>query len=367
VTKKPVVTMPLPVRIPERSPDITRAHFGLPDQFLFLFMFDFLSIVERKNPLGLIDAFTRAFAPGEGPVLVLKTINGHLRLNALEQVRAAASKRPDIIVIDGYYSAAEVDALLGICNCYVSLHRSEGLGLTMAEALAIGKPVIATGYSGNLHFMTPENSYLVNFRPGTVPKGCHPYPEGTAWADPDLDDAARLMREVHEHPEAAAFRAMRGANDIRARHSITQSAAALAARVKEIRRVQEGRTTMTASAVTPEHEESPATPLETLLPHLEALATPKITAGGTLAGLRLAAQRALFAVLRPYWFQQRQLHLQMITALRQAAVAIRREQEVRNRLDTRIRELTGELAKNAQELRELRASLNHQRNGSTES
>ena len=133
----------------------------LPPGFLFLFVFDFFSILERKNPLGLIDAFTRAFRPDEGPTLVIKTINGERRLTDLERLRAAAAGRRDILIVDEYYSAEQKNALMGLCDCYVSLHRSEGLGLTMAEAMALGKPVIATGYSGNLDFMTPENSYLV--------------------------------------------------------------------------------------------------------------------------------------------------------------------------------------------------------------
>jgi glycosyltransferase involved in cell wall biosynthesis len=361
VTQKPVVTIPLPVRIPERAPELTperiRIRFGLPDRFLFLFMFDFLSIVERKNPLGLVEAFTKAFSPGEGPVLVVKTINGHLRLNELERLRAAVASRPDIVVIDGYYTGAEVDALVALCNCYVSLHRSEGLGLTLAEAMALGKPVIATGYSGNLHFMTAENSYLVDFQVGAVPDGCAPYPKGAVWADPDVDHAARLMREVYDRPELAANRSQRGAADIRARHTTAASASAIAARIGEIRRIREDSISRRETAPAAQPAIPQALPLETLLPHLEALVTPKISAGGTLSGLRLAAQRALFAVLRPYWFQQRHLQQQLIAALRHAAQAIRREQEVRTRLDARIRELTGALAANAREIRDLRASV----------
>ena len=94
--------------------------------------------------------------------------------------------------------------MLDSCDCYVSLHRSEGLGLTMAEAMALGKPVIATGYSGNLHFMTPENSYLVDWVKVPIPAGCDPYPASATWADPDIGHAARLMREVYERPAEAA-------------------------------------------------------------------------------------------------------------------------------------------------------------------
>ncbi len=161
-TSKPVLTVPVPLRMPE-PPALQRDHFGLPEEYLFLFSYDLMSVLERKNPLGLLDAFTRAFAPGEGPVLLLKSINGDKKPSDLERVRDAASARPDVIVRDGYLSAEEKDALTAGCDCYVSLHRSEGLGLTMAEAMACGKPVIATAYSGNLNFMTPESSYLVPY------------------------------------------------------------------------------------------------------------------------------------------------------------------------------------------------------------
>ena len=150
---KPVFTVPLPIAARRNLPNVTRSTLGLPERFTFLLVFDFLSIFERKNPLGLIRAFTQAFSADEGPVLVLKSINGDRRLNELERLRAEIADRPDIIVTDGYCSPEEKNALISLCDCYVSLHRSEGLGLTMAEAMSLGKPVIATGYSGNLHFM----------------------------------------------------------------------------------------------------------------------------------------------------------------------------------------------------------------------
>ena len=143
---------------------------ALPDGFLFLFVFDFFSVLERKNPLGLIDAFARAFRAGEGPTLVIKTINGDRKLHDLEKLRAAAEGRQDILVIDDYYSAEEKNSLLGLCDCYVSLHRSEGLGLTMAEAMGLEKPVIATGYSGNLDFMTAGEQLSRRLHDGCRPR-----------------------------------------------------------------------------------------------------------------------------------------------------------------------------------------------------
>ena len=203
---------------------------------MLLFSFDFLSTAERKNPWGLVEAFSRAFTPDEGPVLVVKSINADRRPADAERLRLAAAGRPDVILNEDYLDAPARDALVAHCDAYVSLHRSEGLGLTMAEAMAWGKPVVATGYSGNLHFMTDENSFLVPFRPAPIPAGCEPYPVGGRWADPDLDEAARLIRLVVDDPAGAAVRGARAASDIAVMHSPEAAGAAFAARLAEIGR-----------------------------------------------------------------------------------------------------------------------------------
>jgi glycosyltransferase involved in cell wall biosynthesis len=198
--RTPVFTVPLPLLAPTVS-SVTREQLGVPaDRFVFLFVFDFLSVMERKNPLGAIEAFCAAFAPGEGPVLVLKSINGEACVSPLERLRRAAAHRSDILIRDGYVGADEKNALLAACDCYVSLHRAEGLGLTLAEAMALGKPAIATGYSGNRHFMNAENSFLVEYGLTSASGDCGPYPPGARWAEPDLAHAARLMRAVYQHP-----------------------------------------------------------------------------------------------------------------------------------------------------------------------
>ncbi|WP_188079174.1 glycosyltransferase [Actinotalea subterranea] len=239
------ITPPLPQRGPE--PQLTRGDLGLPDRPLFLFSFDYLSTAERKNPLGLLDAFSRAFAPGEGPVLVLKSINADKRPAEAERLRLRAARTPDVLLLEQYLDAAERDALVALCDCYVSLHRSEGLGLTMAEAMAWGKPVIATGYSGNLQFMTPENSFLVPSTPTRIPDGAEPYPAGSVWAEPDLDAAAAFMRTVVDQPEVAAARGARAAADIATIHSPEAAGRRIVARLAETASRRRARSRLTVA------------------------------------------------------------------------------------------------------------------------
>jgi glycosyltransferase involved in cell wall biosynthesis len=213
VAPVPVAVLPPPVQPPAEPAAPER--LGVPaDAFLFMFAFDYLSTIQRKNPVGLIEAFKRAFAPGEGPRLLLKTINGPLRPLAEEEVLWAAHGRPDIHIIDRSLSSEQLNGLMAACDCYVSLHRSEGYGLTMAEAMAIGKPVIGTGYSGNLDFMNEQNSYLVEHEPGRVGPDCEIYPPEGRWAQPSVEHAAQLMRRVIEHPEEAAAKGERAKADI---------------------------------------------------------------------------------------------------------------------------------------------------------
>jgi len=233
-----VLTPPLPQPRPVAAVD--RSRFGLPDRPVFLFSFDYLSTVERKNPLGLVDAFTRAFAPGEGPVLVLKSINADQRPDDAERLRVRTASEPDVILIEKYLDADDRDALLAASDVYVSLHRAEGLGLTMAEAMAQGKPVIATGYSGNMQFMTEENSFLVPWTATPIPPDAPPYPAGARWADPDLDAAAALMRRVIDEPAMAAAHGAKAASDIR-EHSAEAAGRRIASRLEEIHRTARRR------------------------------------------------------------------------------------------------------------------------------
>ena len=236
VSPKPVRKFPLPVVVPSPPAHVTRSQVGMPDdRFVFLFVYDFLSTAERKNPVGLIEAYTRAFGPKDGTTLVLKSINGDKRLDQLERVRRAAAGRPDVIVLDTYLSPELHSALLAHCDAYVSLHRSEGFGLDMAHAMGLGKPVIATGYSGNREFMDEATSYLVDYELGPVGPGSDPYPADSRWAYPSLDHAAELLRRVVERPEEAQERGRRAAARIRTEFSLDARSGALAPMVNDAR------------------------------------------------------------------------------------------------------------------------------------
>jgi glycosyltransferase involved in cell wall biosynthesis len=363
----PVYTVPPPLVAPAVDASVTRAALGLPaDRFLFLFSFDYLSVAERKNPLGLIEAFTRAFPNHDGPLLVLKTINAGLRPAESERVRLAAQRHPHIRVLDDYYDSGTQAALMALCDCYVSLHRSEGLGLTMAEAMALGKPVIATGYSGNLQFMTAENSWLVGWSAAQVPADAPPYTPGTIWADPDLDQAAACMREVHAGGPAVAARAARGRADLEEKHGVAASAAAVAARIEAIHAdrlrllmppVRNRKDAFMSQSPSRAEIPSSAEPVEALLPRLEHLSTPRTGSEHDTSGVRVRAQRTLFRILRPYWFQQAQFAAGVVSALRHLAAGIRHEEERRREMDRQMRELAREVVESRRRIRALEAQL----------
>ncbi|MEJ7845314.1 MAG: glycosyltransferase [Acidimicrobiales bacterium] len=226
----PIERFPLPVLWPETPTALTRADVGLPaERFTFLYVFDFFSVFERKNPLGVVDAYTRAFGPDDGAALVLKTINGDRCIHDLERLRLAVAGRPDIEVRTEYLPAAHVRALTERSDAYVSLHRSEGFGLTIAQAMAAGTPAVATAHSGNLDFMTPAVSVLVPSTLRAVGPGCDPYPRHATWADPDLDAAADAMRTLADDPAAARRLGEAGRAHVRSHHGIAPAAAFLRA------------------------------------------------------------------------------------------------------------------------------------------
>lgn len=228
----PVVKVTLPVPIPEPA-QCTRGELGLPeDGFVFLYVHDYHSVSARKNPLGAIDAFRRAFPAGCGAKLVIKSINADTRPTEHDRVVRAVGEHPDITLVDGYVSGAEKNAMIAHCDCYVSLHRSEGFGLTVAEAMLLSKPVIATRYGGTQEFLTEDNAYLVDWAAVRVGDGAFPYPEDGVWAEPDLDHAVALMLSVFAEPGEAREKGAQARSDVLSRHSPEVAGAAMERRLR---------------------------------------------------------------------------------------------------------------------------------------
>lgn len=231
-TAKPVHVLPHPVLSrPEPGP-LDRAALGLPDGPMFLFAFDYLSVFERKNPLATVAAFASAFAEGEGPILVVKSVNGDLRRSDRERLRAACSERHDVYLIEDYLPGSVVSELMADATAYVSLHRSEGYGLTLAESMALGVPVVATGYSGNLDFMSDTDSLLVPYELVPVAPGSGPYPSTTQWADPDVAVAAQHLRRLYDDPGFAADLGKRGRDAVLSTGDLGRAASFVRTRVE---------------------------------------------------------------------------------------------------------------------------------------
>lgn len=227
----PVVYIPLPILVQGTAADeVIDDSFPLPDnRFIFLFTFDAASSIGRKNPFGVIEAFKQAFgAPTSGPLLVLKS-HGWSYANAdpAKEALHEALKSVNGLFINDLMSPKAFVRLFEDCDCYVTLHRSEGFGLGLAEAMALGKPTIATAYSGNLDFMNDHHSYGVRYTLRPISSEDHRYQfhfnevykPGQWWAEPDLTHAAQLMRQVYEHPEEAQEKGKRARLFIERWHS----------------------------------------------------------------------------------------------------------------------------------------------------
>lgn len=196
-----------------------RAHFAIPqDSFVIGYVFDATSSIERKNPVGTAKAIRRAFANDRRVHVILKATNGaHARYAAVLDEATAELRAGGIAyqVITRHLPRDELDGLLGCLDVYLSLHRSEGFGYTIAEAMNLHVPVVVTGYSGNMDFTTEANAHLVRYRECVIERPEGPFQAGTVWADPDLAHAAELLRAVYEDRPMAARKAVIAHHDAR--------------------------------------------------------------------------------------------------------------------------------------------------------
>jgi hypothetical protein len=305
------------VRIPVQFPPVqarSRADLGLPaEKFLFLSSFDYLSVFKRKNPLAVVTAFTRAFGPGEGAGLIIKCINHERDPGAHAELRAAAAMHPDVQVIDRYLSPFDNSSLAASCDCYVSLHRAEGFGLGPAEAMWLGKPVIATAYSGNLDFMTASNSLLVDYRMVAIGAGADPYPADAHWAEPDLQHAAMLMRGLFDNPERARQLGAIAAADIRRTHSPAAAGEIMRRRLEAIRATGRPRPGIDPARTRPALAALPRRIRQGPLVH----ANP-----GRAQALRDLARNAVLRLMRPYTSYQQAVDTMVVDALGDLSASI---------------------------------------------
>ena len=214
VSDRPVVKIRTPLITPMLDRTYSRTEFGLRDDCcLFMFSFAYGSFATRKNLHAVIVAFRRAFPLGtEHAQLVIKTSQSELFATARAKLMALASGDLRIVFINSYLSRKELIGLQSTIDCYLSLHRSEGLGLGLAECIALGKPAIATAYSGNLEFMNTENSFLVDFKLIPVREGEYPDFEGQMWADASVEHAATHMQTVYTDRARATYVGLAGKN-----------------------------------------------------------------------------------------------------------------------------------------------------------
>jgi hypothetical protein len=191
-------------------------------------------------------------------------------------------------------------------DCFVSLHRATAFGLPLAWSMWMDMPVIATGYSGNTDFMSPENSYLVDFQRVPIGAGHAPYPAGGEWAEPDLGQAAALMRQVFESPDDARERGAAGGRAIRQTHSREAAIGFMARRA--------------AAVAATGHARRPFNPVVAQPPVLARLSRrildgPQSAVGGRGGAARAQLRETVLRLMKPYTAHQRAVDEQIVAAL----------------------------------------------------
>lgn len=235
VSSVPVQCVPYAITIPEIPEHLNKAYFGIPEnKFIFFFSFDYRSFVERKNPWGAIQAFIKAFEGNSDVLLLIKTNHAGMDAEGSERIEKLCAKHANIQFINKTLPMVEVYALMKLCHVFVSLHRCEGYGLHIFEAMALGKPVIATGYSSNMDYMTEENSFVVKYKLIEIDRDHGPYRKGWYWADPDLSHAAELMQEAFQNPDLAQEKGLRARETIERELSLERVGAIIKERLGEL-------------------------------------------------------------------------------------------------------------------------------------
>ncbi|SHJ50202.1 glycosyltransferase family 4 protein [Paramaledivibacter caminithermalis] len=216
----PVKLIPPCIKVDSIS-RICRKDFNLPEnRFLFLTMYDSWSFKDRKNPQGTIEAFKDAFSPKDTSVgLVIKINNSDSKPDEINKLTESAKGYNNIYFIKKKLERSDVNALINMCDCFVSLHRSEGFGLVLAEAMYLGIPVIGTNWSGNKDFMNYDNSCPVDYELVKLGKDIGPYKAYQIWAEADRDQCAYYMKELISNKDYYDKIAQNGKKTIRRLYS----------------------------------------------------------------------------------------------------------------------------------------------------
>lgn len=199
-TNLPVKTMPYYVTVITEY-KYNRKYFDLPeDKFLFLTMYDMNSVKERKNPNGVIRAFKEAFSKEDERVGLVVKINGGDTAE-VDKIKMQLEGYKNIYFFVENMQKIEVNGLINCADVFVSLHRAEGFGLVMAEAMLLGVPVIATNWSSNVEFMNPDVACMVEAELVELKEDYGPFKKGNRWAEPDIEQASGYMVRLFEDGE----------------------------------------------------------------------------------------------------------------------------------------------------------------------
>ena len=219
-TNKPVKTIPYIIEAPYNK-EYDRKYFNLPeDKFLFLMMYDVYSVPERKNPDSVIEAYKKAFKNNNDVALIIKLSHGNndVITNLKNKLEGCQN-----YIIEGTMPKEEINSLIKCADAYVSLHRSEGYGLVLAEAMKLGVPTIATNYSANTEFQNNDTALLVPYKLIKLNKEVFPYDKNTIWANPDIEEASKYMKLLYEDKDkynSIKENALNYINDIKLEESI---------------------------------------------------------------------------------------------------------------------------------------------------
>ncbi len=221
VSPVPVTKIRLPVEVSPVPAEVGRAAFGLPrDRLVFLVAFDVGSTSARKNPQMVVEAFREAFDADENVFLVIKFHSTTIEPGITRAINQALRGAENVLVISDMLTEHDMGLLRSACDCFVSAHRSEGFGLNIAEFMAMGKPVIATNYSGNCEFFDESVGFPLRYRLVEIEREAGPYQPFAVWAEPDRASLVAAFREVYDDQPEAWARGARAAARMREQFSV---------------------------------------------------------------------------------------------------------------------------------------------------